>query len=72
MLAPINSNDPVISVRDVVVVLNNQPVLDHVSLDVVRGEVLGFVGASGTGKTVLMRTILGLLPKRGGTIEVLG
>src|SRR5215471_19071547 len=72
MLAPINSNDPVISVRDVVVVLNNQAVLDHVSLDVVRGEVLGFVGASGTGKTVLMRTILGLLPKRGGTIEVLG
>ena len=72
MLAPINSIDPVISVRDVVVVLNHQAVLDHVSLDVVRGEVLGFVGASGTGKTVLMRTILGLLPKRGGTIEVLG
>jgi phospholipid/cholesterol/gamma-HCH transport system ATP-binding protein len=72
MLAPINSNDPVISVRDVVVVLKNQAVLDHVSLDVVRGEVLGFVGASGTGKTVLMRTILGLLPKRGGTIKVLG
>jgi phospholipid/cholesterol/gamma-HCH transport system ATP-binding protein len=71
MLVPINSN-PVISVRDVVVVLNHQTVLDHVSLDVVRGEVLGFVGASGTGKTVLMRTILGLLPKRGGTIEVLG
>ena len=61
-----------ISVRDVVVVLNHQAVLDHVSLDVVRGEVLGFVGASGTGKTVLMRTILGLLPKRAGTIEVLG
>jgi len=72
MLAPINSNDPVISVRDVVVVFNHQAVLDHVSLDVVRGEVLGFVGASGTGKTVLMRTILGLLPKREGTIEVLG
>src|SRR5215475_11128656 len=72
MLAPINSNDPVISVRDAVVVLNNQAVLDHLSLDVFRGQVLGFVGASGTGKTVLMRTILGLLPKRAGTIEVLG
>jgi phospholipid/cholesterol/gamma-HCH transport system ATP-binding protein len=71
MLAP-TTNGPVISVRDVEVVLNNQPVLDHLSLDVFRGEVLGFVGASGTGKTVLMRTILGLLPKRAGTIEVLG
>jgi phospholipid/cholesterol/gamma-HCH transport system ATP-binding protein len=71
MLAPSNS-DAVISVRDVVVVLNNQAVLNHLSLDVVRGEVLGFVGASGTGKTVLMRTILGLLPMRAGTIEVLG
>jgi phospholipid/cholesterol/gamma-HCH transport system ATP-binding protein len=71
MLAPSN-NDAVISVRDVVVVLNDQAVLDHLSLDVVRGEVLGFVGGSGTGKTVLMRTILGLVPKREGTIEVLG
>jgi phospholipid/cholesterol/gamma-HCH transport system ATP-binding protein len=71
MLAPSNS-DAVISVRDVVVVLNNQAVLNHLSLDVFRGEVLGFVGASGTGKTVLMRTILGLLPMRAGTIEVLG
>jgi phospholipid/cholesterol/gamma-HCH transport system ATP-binding protein len=71
MLAPTN-NDAVISVRDVVVVLNDQPVLNGLSLDVLRGEVLGFVGGSGTGKTVLMRTILGLLPRREGTIEVLG
>jgi phospholipid/cholesterol/gamma-HCH transport system ATP-binding protein len=37
-------------------------------LDVFRGEILGFVGASGSGKSVLMRTILGLVPKRSGTI----
>ncbi|MFZ0841066.1 MAG: ATP-binding cassette domain-containing protein, partial [Xanthobacteraceae bacterium] len=71
MLAPVK-NDAVISVRDVVVVLNNQTVLNQLSLDVMRGEVLGFVGGSGTGKTVLMRTILGLVPKRAGSIEVLG
>jgi phospholipid/cholesterol/gamma-HCH transport system ATP-binding protein len=70
MLAP--NNNAVISVRDVVVVLNGNAVLDHLSLDVFQGEVLGFVGASGTGKTVLMRTILGLVPKRAGSIEVLG
>ena len=41
-------------------------------LDILRGEVLGFVGASGAGKTVLTRAILGLLPKRAGVIEVKG
>jgi phospholipid/cholesterol/gamma-HCH transport system ATP-binding protein len=41
-------------------------------LDVMRGEVLGFVGGSGTGKSVLTRTILGLIPKRAGSIEVFG
>jgi phospholipid/cholesterol/gamma-HCH transport system ATP-binding protein len=71
MLAP-STNEAVISVRDVVVVLNNHAVLNQLSLDVFRGEVLGFVGGSGTGKTVLMRTILGLVSKRAGTIEVLG
>ncbi|MFC0283004.1 ABC transporter ATP-binding protein [Camelimonas abortus] len=42
------------------------------NLDVRRGEVLGFVGASGTGKSVLTRAILGLVPKRAGRIEVFG
>lgn len=62
----------VISVRDLVVGFGEKPVLDQLSLDVYRGEILGFVGASGTGKTVLMRTIIGLLPKRAGRIEVFG
>ena len=46
--------------------------LDHATLDVFEGEILGFVGGSGAGKSVLMRTIIGLLPKRHGTIEVFG
>jgi phospholipid/cholesterol/gamma-HCH transport system ATP-binding protein len=65
-------DDPIISVRDVVVELNGNKVLNNLALDVQRGEVLGFVGGSGTGKTVLMRTILGLIPRKSGTIEVLG
>jgi phospholipid/cholesterol/gamma-HCH transport system ATP-binding protein len=62
----------VIRVRDLVVGFGAAPVLDRVTLDVVRGEILGFVGGSGAGKSVLMRTIIGLLPKRAGTIEVFG
>ncbi len=61
-----------IEVRDVKVGFGDHLVLDGVDLDVYRGEILGFVGGSGAGKSVLMRTIIGLLPKRGGTIKVFG
>ena len=64
--------DIVIRVRDLVVGFGRQVVLDRLSLDVKRGEVLGLVGASGGGKTVLMRAIIGLIPKRAGSIEVMG
>ena len=66
------SNTAVISVRDLVVGFGETPVLDHATLDVFEGEILGFVGGSGAGKSVLMRTIIGLLPKRNGSIEVFG
>jgi phospholipid/cholesterol/gamma-HCH transport system ATP-binding protein len=61
-----------INVRDLVVSFGNRKVLDHLSLEVRRGEIIGIVGASGGGKSVLLRTILGLIPKRHGTVEVLG
>jgi phospholipid/cholesterol/gamma-HCH transport system ATP-binding protein len=66
------SNTAVISVRDLVVGFGDAPVLDHATLDVFEGEILGFVGGSGAGKSVLMRTIIGLLPRRSGSIEVFG
>jgi phospholipid/cholesterol/gamma-HCH transport system ATP-binding protein len=61
-----------IRVHDLVVGFGKQVVIDHLSLDVRRGEILGLVGASGGGKSVLMRTIIGLIPKRSGEIEVMG
>ena len=61
-----------IRVRDLVVGFGAQVVIDHLALDVIRGEILGLVGASGGGKSVLMRTIIGLIPRQGGTIEVMG
>jgi len=66
------AQDPVIEVRDLVVELKGNRVLNGVTLDVYRGEILGFVGASGAGKSVLTRTILGLLPKQLGRINVFG
>jgi phospholipid/cholesterol/gamma-HCH transport system ATP-binding protein len=67
-----SSKETVIEVRGVVAGFGSHIVLDHVDLDVYRGEVLGFVGGSGAGKSVLMRTIIGLLPKREGSIKVFG
>ncbi len=67
-----SGDEIVLSVRDVTVAFGEKVVLDHLSLDVYRGEILGFVGASGTGKSVLLRTVLGLTPKRGGTIRIFG
>jgi phospholipid/cholesterol/gamma-HCH transport system ATP-binding protein len=61
-----------IRVSDLVVGFGRRIVIDHLSLDVHKGEILGVVGASGGGKSVLMRTIIGLIPKIGGRIEVMG
>ncbi|WP_063303447.1 MULTISPECIES: ABC transporter ATP-binding protein [unclassified Pseudovibrio] len=59
-------------VRDVTVGFGSKLVLENLNMDVYRGEVLGFVGASGMGKSVLMRAVLGLTPRRSGSIEVFG
>jgi len=61
-----------IRVHDLVVGFGRRVVIDHLSLDVRKGEILGLVGASGGGKSVLMRTIIGLIPRQSGEIEVMG
>jgi phospholipid/cholesterol/gamma-HCH transport system ATP-binding protein len=66
------SGAPIISVRDLVVGFGTTNVLDGAAIDVFEGEILGFVGGSGAGKSVLMRAIIGLVPKKRGVIEVFG
>ncbi|WP_099866681.1 ABC transporter ATP-binding protein [Pararhizobium haloflavum] len=63
---------PVLSVRGVNVAFGSNVVLKDLDLDIWRGEVLGFIGPSGTGKSVLMRAILRLLPRQSGKIWILG
>jgi phospholipid/cholesterol/gamma-HCH transport system ATP-binding protein len=58
-----------IDVQDLVVGFGDRVVIDRLSLDVREGEILGLVGASGGGKSVLLRTLIGLLPKRSGQID---
>ncbi|WP_052101538.1 ABC transporter ATP-binding protein [Novilysobacter arseniciresistens] len=66
------AGEPVVSVRGLVNRFGEQVVHDGLDLDVMRGEILGVVGGSGTGKSVLMRSILGLRQPNDGRIEVLG
>ena len=64
--------DVIIRVRGLEIGFGPKVIMKDLDLDVYRGEILGFVGGSGTGKSVLARAILGLLEKRAGTIEVFG
>jgi len=64
--------DTIISVRNLVNRFGRQVVHDGLCLDVGRDEILGLVGGSGSGKSVLMRSILGLQRPTSGTITVLG
>ena len=64
--------DIVISVRGLRNQFGEQIVHEDLDLDVRRGEILGVVGGSGTGKSVLMRSIIGLQRPAAGDIQVLG
>ena len=70
--APERRGEVVLSVRGLAAGFGDNNVIEGLDLDAYGGEILGVVGASGTGKTVLLRTILGLIPKRNGKIEIFG
>ena len=64
--------EPIIQVRGLSNGFGDQLVHDGLDLDVRRGEILGVVGGSGTGKSVLMRSIIGLQTPLAGDITVFG
>jgi len=72
MAAAAPTEELVIRVRGLVNRFGSETIHDGLDLDVRRGEVIGVVGGSGTGKSVLLRTIVGLRDPQGGSIEVLG
>ncbi|HVL79523.1 MAG TPA: ABC transporter ATP-binding protein [Sphingomicrobium sp.] len=66
------SSDTIISVRGLSNRFGEEQVHDDLDLEVRRGEILGVVGGSGTGKSVLMRSIIGLQNPEAGEIDILG
>jgi phospholipid/cholesterol/gamma-HCH transport system ATP-binding protein len=71
-LTPPADPTALIEVRGLVSRFGDHAVHEGLDLDLLRGEVLGVVGGSGTGKTVLLNSILGLKDPDGGTIRVFG
>ena len=66
------ADDPVIRVRGLVNRFGSQRVHDGIDLEVRRREIFGIVGGAGTGKTVLLRALLGLRIPDAGTVEIEG
>ena len=64
--------EPAIRISNLIVNIGSRRVIDGLSLKIDRGENVALIGASGSGKTVLLRTLLGLLPKKAGVVEILG
>src|SRR5689334_12774493 len=63
---------PVIALRDVYKAFGTNEVLRGVDLDVMRGENVVVLGRSGTGKSVLIKIISGMMPPDAGSVQVLG
>src|SRR3546814_8070816 len=66
------SGEPIIQVRDLVNRFGTHTVHQALNLDVYRGEILGIVGGSGTGKSVLLRSLVGLQRPAAGDVHVMG
>lgn len=67
-----DTDEPIIRVRGLVKRFGDHVVHEGLDLDVRRGEIIGIVGGSGTGKSVLLHQIVGLLKPNAGQIEVFG
>src|SRR5437016_4555664 len=64
--------EPILSARNIVNRFGKQEVHDKISLDILRGEILGIAGGSGSGKSVLLKTLTGLHRPNGGEVFVNG
>lgn len=63
---------PPISISELQIRIGGQLIHDGLDLTVERGEILGVVGGSGSGKSVLLRSIIGLVPPARGSVQVFG
>lgn len=68
----VNHEESIIEIKDVSFSYGKTKALEHVSLNVHKGDYLGLIGPNGAGKTTLIKLLLGLLPLQQGTIKLFG
>src|SRR5690606_19800454 len=68
----INSKEPVVSMRGIKKSFGTKQVLSNINMDLLRGENLVILGKSGTGKSVAIKCIVGLLTQEGGSLKIFG
>ena len=71
-MSNINNNSFIIQVKDLTKQFGNFTAVDHISFEVKRGEIFGFLGANGAGKTTAMRMLCGLSYPTSGSGTVAG
>jgi ABC-type multidrug transport system ATPase subunit len=67
-----NNKNPAIIVRNLTKRFGDFTAVDNIDFEVYHGEIFGFLGPNGSGKTTTIRMTLGLLQPSAGTVEVLG
>lgn len=70
--AELDENGPPIEVRGLVSRFGDKVIHDGLDLTILRGQVVGVVGGSGSGKSVLLNTIIGLREPQGGSVKIFG
>ncbi len=74
MLVPsaARASEPVVRLKDVTKRIGSRTIIDHLTFDVPAGEVFGFLGPNGSGKTTTIRMMVGLMMLSGGEITIKG
>ena len=65
-------HDDCLVIRDLTVAYDRRLVLQGVSADIARGQVIGVIGPNGGGKSTLLKAILGIVPMVGGSVSLFG
>ncbi len=61
-----------LKVKDLTVAYQKKPVLEQITFDIPEGKLIGIIGPNGAGKSTLIKSILGLIPKVKGDVEIYG
>lgn len=65
-------NEYIIRSRNITKIYKKRKVLDNISINIKKGDIYGFVGRNGAGKTTMIRVLTGLVIPNGGQVELFG